>query len=264
MWGLSETAHSPKVFAQGKPRMKRPARVCGPRLPWVFGVPVDIWEPTSLNRKWPQLSTSSAQYDGNSREDGGGSCVSSRKQTNFSLNMHYRFLVTFNKEEAVTSAEARAHVDSYLITNNFCGDQTRWGGGQGDWYVIGGRWSGELTEAHLDEAKLEALNKEFGEKYGWETGGEEGAAEELRHEQYRQMFLEVFPEWSGELPGGRNSYQEAGYEDDAMVVDEVLYNGLLKEFEGSVEDDFHADLDYEEVSREFIGRKWIVVVDYHN
>lgn len=178
--------------------------------------------------------------------------------------MHSSFLVTFKKEDAKTSAEARAHVDSYLMANNFCGNQTRWGLGMGDWYVIGGRWSGTLVRARLDEDKLEALDKEFGEKYGWWTGGEERVTEDERRAQYRQMFMEVFPDFTGELPRWRDAFGSDGYEDDAAIVDEVLYDGLLKEFEGSVEDDFHADLDYEDVSREFIGRKWIVVVDYHS
>jgi hypothetical protein len=58
--------------------------------------------------------------------------------------MHYRFLVTFNKDEAETSEDARSYVTDYLHEHGFAGEG-RWGGGLADWFVIGGRWSGELS-----------------------------------------------------------------------------------------------------------------------
>jgi len=65
---------------------------------------------------------------------------------------------------------------------------------------------------------------------------------------------------------GRDVYKREGYDDDAMVVTEDLYEKLLKEYEGKNEDDngLFWDLDYDEVSREFIGKKWLVVLDYHS
>ena len=75
---------------------------------------------------------------------------------------------------------------------------------------------------------------------------------------------------TGFHPLARSSYKEFGAEDDAMLIDQALYQHFLKLFEGKTtclgEDtscDF-ADLDGEEVNPSFIGRKWLVVVDYHN
>jgi hypothetical protein len=45
--------------------------------------------------------------------------------------MHARFLVTFNKDEAETSSEARSYVMDYLQENGFAGEG-RWGGGMAD------------------------------------------------------------------------------------------------------------------------------------
>jgi hypothetical protein len=70
------------------------------------------------------------------------------------------------------------------------------------------------------------------------------------------------PEYKN-IPYQRDTYKEHGYEDDAMIITEELYDNLLKEYEGRVESKHHIDLDYEPVSPEMIGKKWVVVVDYH-
>ena len=67
----------------------------------------------------------------------------------------------------------------------------------------------------------------------------------------------------------RQTYEQFGYEDDAMLVTENLYNTFLKGYEGkdSQVDNYwfaFSDLDYELVNPDFIGRKWLVVVDYHS
>ena len=66
------------------------------------------------------------------------------------------------------------------------------------------------------------------------------------------------------IPYNRDTYQPNGYADDAMLLTQELYDALLKEYEGKEESDYHADLEYEPVSPEMIGKKWLVVVDYHN
>jgi hypothetical protein len=72
------------------------------------------------------------------------------------------------------------------------------------------------------------------------------------------------PEVYRTIPVNRDLYEELGYEDDAVILTDSLYDALLKPFEGKVDSDAHADLDFEEVSPAMIGKKWIVVVDYHN
>lgn len=49
-----------------------------------------------------------------------------------------------------------------------------------------------------------------------------------------------------------------------MVLDEALYDRLLKEYEGLTDCAEYADLDLEECSKSMIGQKWLVVVDYHS
>ena len=80
--------------------------------------------------------------------------------------MHVRFLVTFNKDDAATSEEAREHVYDTLLAKALPIRKGRWNGGLADWFVIGGRWSGELTRALLDKEKLETVEKKFERKHG--------------------------------------------------------------------------------------------------
>jgi hypothetical protein len=177
--------------------------------------------------------------------------------------MHYRFFVTFNQDGAETSAAARRHVSNALIAEGFAGQEGRWSAGLADWFVIGGRWSGELTRAWLGKEKVEKVEKEFEEKHGWWIGGQEQMTEEQRREQMKDIFDREFPDFTGEMPYWRNQYEAYGYEDDAMILTQELYDALLKAYEGQEDSDAHADLDYDAVSPDMVGTKWVVVVDYH-
>jgi len=58
--------------------------------------------------------------------------------------MHYRFLVTCELGAAESSAEARQYVFDTLHAEGFCAEG-RWSCGMADWFVIGGRSSGDLS-----------------------------------------------------------------------------------------------------------------------
>ena len=60
-----------------------------------------------------------------------------------------------------------------------------------------------------------------------------------------------------------------GNEEDAQLVTAELYERHLKPFEGAYEEYDEdgigfVDVNNDEVNPDFIGRKWLVVVDYHN
>jgi hypothetical protein len=168
--------------------------------------------------------------------------------------MHYRFLVTFNKEDSATSEEARQHVFDTLQDEGFCSDG-RWSRAMADWFVIGGQWSGVLTRALLDKVTLGHVQKEFEEKYGCWVGGQERVTEEQRREQMKAKFYREFPDFQGEMPFWRDQYREQGYEDDAMILTQELYNTLLKPYEGLEDSEEHVDLGDEPVSPEMVGKK---------
>ncbi len=141
--------------------------------------------------------------------------------------MHQRLLVTFSTDGIETSEQARKYAFNELSHDtSFISDSdspNRFGGGIADWFKIGGRWSGELTEIKT------------------------GQPIKKRDTSVLQRFPRGFP-------------------DDAMIVDLVLYDKLLKKYEGTWHSgdkyDF-CDLDREDVNEDFVGKKWIVIVDYH-
>ena len=182
--------------------------------------------------------------------------------------MHIRFLATFQKDDAGTSQEARNYVRHYLMDEGFVCDG-RWGYGMGDWFVIGGRWSGVLsrhTWATQLTAQMEAVEKEkdvqvWGVFYG---SAEKKEIQAELAQEFQRMWDEATPEAYRGIPVQRDTYKGDGYEDDAMILTQELYDSLLKEYEGEPDSDEHADLDYDDVSPEMVGKKWIVVVDYHS
>jgi hypothetical protein len=182
--------------------------------------------------------------------------------------MHYRFLVTCEQGAAETSDEARKYVQDTLHEEGFC-SEGRWGGGLADWFVIGGRWSGELSRyswAKAITAEMNALEREQGVQV-WGTFY--GSAEKERTQQelaarFQQLWDQHAPEAYRGIPYCRDTYQRDGYEDDAMLLTQELYDALLKEYEGTEESEHHADLDYDAISPEMVGKKWLVVADYHS
>ena len=174
--------------------------------------------------------------------------------------MHTRFLFIFDKDIAKNSKEARKHTSTYLTDEGFVG-QGRWSTGYGDWFVIGGRWSGELTLCHLDSKKFQTVHKQFEKQHGWYLSTK--ISVETRRKQYRALFLKMFPEFKGEVPEWRDEFADLGYDDDAMIVDQIIYDKILMEFEGDVDGEFHCVEERDPVDKTFIGNKWIVVVDYH-
>ena len=186
--------------------------------------------------------------------------------------MHYRFLVTTDKDNAKTSADARAAVSHYLEDNGFVYADARWSGGLADWFVIGGRWSRTLTDCSDWAKRFRSDTEAFLKQHYLTLSGIEGIyyGDKDKETLKASAIKEVEAQWQKGLPAGypqvpfiRDSYQQLGYDDDAQVVTGAIYETLLREYEGSEESDYHCDVQYDPVSSDFIGKKWVVVVDYH-
>jgi hypothetical protein len=187
-------------------------------------------------------------------------------------------LVTLSKDGIESSEEARKAVYTSLIDDqSFCGDGGRFSSPVADWFVIGGRWSGELSRATWAKKvtrDIEQLEKEAGVEV-WGVSYTDSKTQKQQAELKKiveRLYQKHLPkEFKGkDLAYDRDTYIELGYEDDAMLVTETLYNALLKEYEGKDEcigqwnTVSFSDLDYEVVNPDFIGRKWLVAVDYHS
>lgn|SRR5487761_1899362 len=175
--------------------------------------------------------------------------------------MHSRLLMTLDAPAEATSEEVRHDVyDRLMNDDSFCGEGGRFGSPLCDWFVIGGRWSGLFAEIAIGGAFKEAVHARF---------------PELARDSYPQSLVVKHGAgldalWrshggTGPSPYTRSGYDPFGDPDDAVILTQGLYEALLSEHEGcSLDRDGYADLDDEELQPDFVGRKWLVVVDYHN
>jgi len=176
--------------------------------------------------------------------------------------MHYLLLVTLSTWPDANSDAVRDQVhDALSRDDSFCGEGGRFGSPLCDWFVLGGRWSGHLSQARLGTPYREALQAACPR-----LGKDFYSTADLEHD--REKLNEVWKSFGGygDHPMLRDSYRHFGFADDAMLVDRMLYDALLAGYAGeSRSDDRHfVDLDDDPVNESFIGSKWIAVVDYHN
>jgi len=186
--------------------------------------------------------------------------------------MHARLLVLTSKDNAKTSEKAREYVRNFLDNEGFCGEGF-FNSSYADWFVIGGRWSGDLTEALLDKEKVKKFWKEFEDKKFGYVGIDKNDKEDNKTRKKGQaLFRRYFPDFTGRLPIYRDTYNELGFDDDAKIVNEKLFDSLLKDCEGADRAEngewgglTAVDIEADTISKEnTINKKWVVVVDYHN
>jgi hypothetical protein len=185
--------------------------------------------------------------------------------------MHSRLIVLVDRNGNESSLDARKRAEAKLIEEGFAGEGSLFVSHPADWFVIGGRWSGELSRARLDQEKLKAFWEEFEkQELGW-VGRDK--PEEEQKAKAIELFGQFFPDFQGEPPVWRDSYAYLGFEDDAQVLDEALFSFIkeLKSYpdDASLEDlldgNCFVDLDdpFEQLTEDAIGKKWCVVVDFH-
>lgn len=179
--------------------------------------------------------------------------------------MHFLMLVTTSLPDGATSEQARWTVaDALLNDDSFCGSGGRFGSPLCDWFVIGGRWTGILAQTMIGERYQTSLTTRFPALLDdWQP--------ELLVEQHGAELDALWAACGGTAasPYTRTSYQELGYEDDAMLLTKQLYERYLAKYQGCelVKDAGHCeyiDLDGEPLAPDFCGEKWLVVVDYHS
>ncbi len=180
--------------------------------------------------------------------------------------MHSLMIVTLTMLPGETSAQARQRAYRLLLEDrSFCGDGGRFGSPMCDWFVIGGRWSGRLRDAVIGALYRDTVKQRFPEFAGNYYRASDAKA---RGPELDALWRELGG--CGPSPYSRNAYADTGYDDDALRVDQAIYDRFIAEYAGHADGEEgsaaarYADLDGEEADDTFIGRKWIIVVDYHN
>jgi len=190
--------------------------------------------------------------------------------------VHFRLLVTIDKKEAKTSKEARDTVYSKLVddTSFVGGDSPQFfSGSVCDWFVIGGRWSGYLQKALWEKKLGKEWYTEAIKVAGLPKSNFGISMKDIGNKENQSKWQELWEKYGGKgkNPFGRNSYISGGEKDDAMLLTKKLYDTVLKEYEEKEEEE-EGWIYYKDISDSFdekpyvdmVGKKWIVVVDYHN
>jgi hypothetical protein len=175
--------------------------------------------------------------------------------------MHCVLYVCLLRSEARTSLQARKRVCEYLAQEGF-DTQLRWSGCC-DYFGVGGRYSGRLSVLRLNHEQPKQLAR------FWKRCEKTSTAEEAR-----LLFREMFPEFRGRPPVGREGFGQYGEPDDAQIMDEALFQRLKKGFGETVDysyeinepnvicteetDDFEWPKNGDEAAK-----LWVVVIDYH-
>jgi hypothetical protein len=161
-----------------------------------------------------------------------------------------------------------------------------------DWWVVGGRWSGEHTlwrlKAKYGGRKINKLYDEFEKKYGWWINKETN--EDKRRKQFEEVFFSHIPKEeykelvpSGIVPSWRNHYDMKGYDDDIIAVVDIpwkfftCYTFVLSEFKKMERKFYHQEnwngstfQDSEFKVKDILDNEgltnfgYLVTVDYHS
>lgn len=189
------------------------------------------------------------------------------------MHERYIFLVDnrkYRKNKALKGArfkdslDVRQYVESYLDENGFASEGARWGGARGDWYVIGGRWSGTLQYLALHPLLIAAFEESLPDFYS-----------EKETKALVAKFRKVFPKWKGETiweRGRLSAYSRLGAEDDAVLVTKEFWSYFLKAALHEMKGDDYEDtlmlidneLDGLTKRFQFIDKVWAVIVDLHS
>lgn len=193
--------------------------------------------------------------------------------------MHSCFLATFNREHAQNSSEARIHILKFLEehTKVYSEGEETYGPytdykkvvSGAEWYRVGGRWNGVLIVEN--DLFWKALERRGLTKPSYFDPSDTTLKEDADKTEIQKAWEEVGGRGISPVTEGIRIPID-GQEHDAMIVDDNIYDKFLACYEGKNEyamdgmGDEHpnfADLDEDLVSRDFVGKKWIVVVDYH-
>ena len=180
--------------------------------------------------------------------------------------MHKFAMFLLPKSMAGTSMEAREVVYSNMLSRV---DEDGM-----DWFIIGGRFSGELTRMRMKEEELEEFMDRFEEKYGWciDKDNSEEKKRKQEVELLKEMGLDKYIPEGTDCIFWRDKYKDYGYEDDAQILDDELYKKIKEILSKKglvIREHLTAGavifLDgRNELSQDCIGKYWVVVVDYHS
>lgn len=178
--------------------------------------------------------------------------------------MHSLYFVRL--KEAENAREAIDEAVSILGRENFANSEGGyWSSCKADWFVAGGRWSGELHKLTLKRDFFAECKKRLPSKHDFGYSTDEIKAN-------KDQLQAIWEELGGTNanPYIRDSYQEDGYDDDAIKLNKNTASRAIKLWP-EVEVAYCGDGDYVEdelmmkdLKTKDLEGSWLVVIDYHN
>lgn len=178
--------------------------------------------------------------------------------------MHSLYFVLLGKD-IENSEDARDIARNTLDEQGFAGENGFFGSSKADWYVIGGRWSGELSKIQLKKDFFKEADLLVKPKHDFGMSSDE-------IEKNKDGLQALWEKMGGVgiNPYNRNSYDHQGAKDDAQKLTPALIKAVKKTYKHKKGDNgvemFDAEsfdeLRADSLSLEDVG-KWLVVIDYH-
>lgn len=186
--------------------------------------------------------------------------------------MHSLYFVVTSHSSEANSRKVMTDVEQILDNTGFVYTDSLWGGGKCDWFAIGGRWSGllsELTWAQKAVAEIRQLEQKTGIQINGIFYGrqEKSLKQRTIREEAEKIWNRQKPHKFRHTTYYRNSFENTPQADDAMTITAELWQKLQESYphievydsENQVEFTFDSVSDDEL----YIG-KWLTVVDYHS
>jgi len=190
--------------------------------------------------------------------------------------MHSLYFVVIPKAQAETAREAISEAEDWLNENDFASEGGFYSSSRADWFQMGGRWSGllsEVTWAKKATAEIAKLEKENDiQLIGCSYGDKKKTALQAKlMQQAEEIWAKYRPTEYAEVKFQRSMYDNQ--DDDAMLLTEEVLKALQKKYPKKNPDDGWGDVqfvDTEDFYEDALYKlkadpeKWIVVVDYHS
>ncbi len=187
--------------------------------------------------------------------------------------MHYLYFVKLNKE-IKNKEEAIKEAVSHLDNNNFASSENGFFVvTKADWYVVGGRWSGEFSRILTPKEKIRQGNKAILPLIPKKLQKEKDILDylyinEMKLGENKEVLMKKVDDEYKKVTGFvyfRDTYKAFGYEDDAIKITSELIKKLKSKYYKKVEifdADNYQEIKCKDLTKDNIG-EWLVVIDYH-
>ena len=188
--------------------------------------------------------------------------------------MHYLYYVAIKKENKKSSKQLKEQAYTILDNNNFAGEGTFFNCPKADWFVVGGRWSGSMTDLLHKDFQKKLFNK-YPKAHGMTNRffSDEELQKALKDKKSEVYLAEK--EWKKKTGATiyRDTFNHLGYEDDAQLLTPSLIKALKKQNyedtevcvvdeDGAIEDEMTLKTFLNE--KDIVNNYYLVVIDYHN